>query len=130
MQELFRISYKNSNPQTNETLSALYKMAQQLIRLERTRINRVESGEMNGNKPVNNSSQNADGDVAMEEANEEIAVEVNGKSPKPTPPNEQIQKALYQVTPDGYVFSDMSSVPHWVGEKSDTLELRKCHLQS
>lgn len=103
-------------------------MVEQLIRIERARINRVEMDGMNGTKPVNNSSQIAEDDVTMEEANEENAVKVNGKMPKVTPSAEQVQKALYQVTPDGYVFSDMSSIPHWVGGKGDTQELRKYHF--
>lgn len=123
IQELFRNSYKASDNQINETLSTLYKMVEQLIRIERARINRVEMDGMNGTKPVNNSSQIAEDDVTMEEANEENAVKVNGKMPKVTPSAEQVQKALYQVTPDGYVFSDMSSIPHWVGGKGDTQEL-------
>jgi hypothetical protein len=100
-------------------------MALQLIRIERTHIKELELDQKNESKKADNSSQSADGDVTMEETNEENVIEMNGQGAKLTTPNEQIHKALYQVTPDGYVFSDISSIPHWASEKNDHLELRK-----
>lgn len=68
----------------------------------------------------------ADSDTAMGEATEDNAADSNGTHAIPaTLQDEQVHKALFQVTADGYIFSDMSKAPHWIGEVNDSEPLRK-----
>lgn len=113
----------------HELLSALYKKAQQLIRVETKRLNAHQP-----ENPLNNSDSSSleqaqvaeDDDTPMQEADDHQPVNSNGThTTAPTLSDETVRKSLFQVTADGYVFSDMSKTPHWISQADKGRELRK-----
>jgi hypothetical protein len=130
LERVFRNISQLSSTNLHESLAPLYKMARQLIRIESKRIKLEQPESSNNNSTTNNvdGTTSMDGDISMSEANDgnSKTVETNGLDTMTSPlQNEEIRKSLFQVTPDGYVFSDMSSIPGWINEKEDSQELRK-----
>lgn len=113
----------------HELLSALYKKAQQLIRAETKRLNAHQP-----ENPLKNSDSSCveqvqvadDDDTPMEKADDHQPVNSNGiHTTAPTLSDENVRKSLFQVTADGYVFSDMSKTPDWISQADKGRELRK-----
>lgn len=120
---LFKNVSQTLDANLHEPLTSLYKLAQNVIRIETKRLN-VQTSEEDSNHSESATVEKtgvADSDTAMGEATEDNAADSNGTHAIPaTLQDEQVHKALFQVTADGYIFSDMSKAPHWIGEVNDS----------
>ena len=101
-------------------LISLHNAALQLIRIETKRLkthppenSHLESDAMD--------TDNVDDDTPMVDGHNGS----NGVHTAANASHHEVRKALFQVTADGYVFSEMSKKPHWAGESSKTPTLRK-----
>ncbi|KAH8556980.1 hypothetical protein BGW37DRAFT_553211 [Umbelopsis sp. PMI_123] len=113
--QLFKNTSQTLDTNSQDQLIALQKVARQLIQIETKRLN-TRPPENSNNKTDPMDADNMDADTPMSEANNGA----NGVRSTSNVSDQENRKALFQVTPDGYVFSDMSKKPHWVGEPAET----------
>ncbi|CAO3660663.1 unnamed protein product [Umbelopsis vinacea] len=127
IKQLFWTAAQALDSHMHELLSALYKKAQQLIRAETKRLNAHQP-----ENPLKNSDSSCveqvqvadDDDTPMEKADDHQPVNSNGiHTTAPTLSDENVRKSLFQVTADGYVFSDMSKTPDWISQADKGREL-------
>jgi hypothetical protein len=101
-------------------LISLHNAAHQLIRIETKRL-KIHPPENSHHESDVMDTDNVDGDTPMDDAHNVS----NGVHTEANVSNQEIRKALFQVTADGYVFSEMSKKLHWAGESSNSPTLRK-----
>lgn len=101
-------------------LISLHNAALQLIRIESKRLE-THPPEHSRHESDAMDTDNVDGDTPMADGHNGS----NGVHTAAEASHYELRKALFQVTPDGYVFSEMSRKPHWAGESSKSPKLRK-----
>lgn len=101
-------------------LISLHNAALQLIRIETKRL-KTHPSENSHHESDAMDTDNVDDDTPMVDGHNGS----NGVHTAADASDHEVRKALFQVTADGYVFSEMSKKPHWAGETSKNPTLRK-----
>lgn len=113
--QLFKYVSQSLDINSQGQLISLHNAAHQLIRLETKRL-KTHPREDSHHDSNTMDTDNVDGDITMGDAHSGS----NGVHSEENVSNQEIRKALFQVTADGYVFSEMSKKPHWAGESENS----------